>query len=330
MIEPVYSASPTRYDNAKMERCGRSGILLSKISLGFWHNFGATSPIYNSRAIMRTAFDNGVTSFDLANNYGPPYGSAEETFGRIFKSDFKPYRDEMFISTKAGYDMWPGPYGNWGSRKYLMASLDQSLQRMGLDYVDIFYSHRFDPETPMDETLTALVDIVRQGKALYAGISRWPRQAEEYAYNFLENHGCHCLLFQDRLNIFDRESVTSGKLQTAIDAGVGFIAFSPLAQGLLTNRYLNGIPQGSRATKSKFLKTEQITPEILARIQKLSELADRRGQTLAQMAVSWVLAHPGITSAIVGSSSPEQLSDTIKSAENTSFTQEELDIIDQI
>ena len=270
MIEPPYSASPTRYDNAQMERCGRSGILLSKISLGFWHNFGATSPIYKSRAIMHTAFDNGITSFDLANNYGPPYGSAEETFGKIFKSDFKPYRDEMFISTKAGYDMWPGPYGNWGSRKYLMASLDQSLKRMGLDYVDVFYSHRFDPETPMDETLTALVDIVRQGKALYAGISRWPRQAEEYAYAFLENHGCHCLLFQDRLNIFDRESVSSGKLQASIDAGVGFIAFSPLAQGLLTNRYLNGIPQDSRATNSKFLNTDQITPELIARIDRKS------------------------------------------------------------
>lgn len=330
MIEPPYSASPTRYDSAQMERCGRSGILLSKISLGFWHNFGATSPIYKSRAIMHTAFDNGITSFDLANNYGPPYGSAEETFGKIFKSDFKPYLDEMFISTKAGYDMWPGPYGNWGSRKYLMASLDQSLKRMGLDYVDVFYSHRFDPETPMDETLTALVDIVRQGKALYAGISRWPRQAEEYAYAFLENHGCHCLLFQDRLNIFDRESVSSGKLQASIDAGVGFIAFSPLAQGLLTNRYLNGIPQDSRATNSKFLNTDQITPELIARIQKLSELACKRGQTLAQMAVSWVLAHQGVTSAIVGSSSPEQLLDTVKSAENISFTQEELDIIDQI
>lgn len=226
--------------------------------------------------------------------------------------------------------MWPGPYGNWGSRKYLMASLDQSLKRMGLDYVDVFYSHRFDPETPMDETLTALVDIVRQGKALYAGISRWPRQAEEYAYAFLENHGCHCLLFQDRLNIFDRESVSSGKLQASIDAGVGFIAFSPLAQGLLTNRYLNGIPQDSRATNSKFLNTDQITPELIARIQKLSELACKRGQTLAQMAVSWVLAHQGVTSAIVGSSSPEQLLDTVKSAENISFTQEELDIIDQI
>lgn len=330
MIEPPYLASASRYDDVKLERCGKSGIQLPRISLGFWHNFGATSPLDNCRAIVRTAFDHGIVSLDLANNYGPPYGSAEETFGKIFRDDFKAYRDELFIATKAGYDMWPGPYGNWGSRKYLMASLDQSLKRMGLDYVDVFYSHRYDPETPLDETLTALVDIVRQGKALYVGISRWPQPAQAYAFKFLEEHGCHCLLFQDRINIFDREPVESGKLQTAMDAGVGFVAFSPLAQGLLTNRYLNGIPQGSRATKSKFLHADQITPELISRISKLAELAAQRGQTLAQMAVAWVLAHPGVTSAIVGSSSPAQLLDTISACDNLSFTDEELKIIDSL
>lgn len=330
MIEPPYAAANSRYDNIKLERCGKSGILLSKISLGFWHNFGATSPLDVSRSIVRTAFDNGIVSFDLANNYGPPYGSAEETFGKIFRDDFKAYRDEMFIATKAGYDMWPGPYGNWGSRKYLFASLDQSLKRMGLEYVDVFYSHRYDPETPLDETLMALVDIVRQGKALYVGLSRWPKDAEAYGFEFLEKHGCHCLLFQDRLNIFDREPVESGKLKTAVDAGTGFVAFSPLAQGLLTNRYLNGIPQGSRATKSKFLTADRITPELLERISKLAALAEQRGQSLAQMAVAWVLAHPGVTSAIVGSSSPAQLLDTLASTENMTFTTEELSIIDSL
>ncbi|MCM1021124.1 MAG: aldo/keto reductase [Muribaculum sp.] len=330
MVEPIYSASETRYDNVKLERCGKSGILLPKISLGFWHNFGATSVLANCKNIVRTAFDNGIVSLDLANNYGPPYGTAEETFGKILRDDFRPYRDELFIATKAGYDMWPGPYGNWGSRKYLMASIDQSLKRMGLEYVDVFYSHRYDPATPLDETLMALVDIVRSGKALYVGLSRWPREAEVYGFDFLEKHGCHCLLFQDRLNIFDREAVESGKLQAAVDNGVGFVAFSPLAQGLLTNRYINGIPEGSRATKSRFLQAENITPEMVERIKRLSKIAANRGQSLAQMAVAWVLAHPGVTSAIVGASSPEQLLDTIASSNNMTFTSEELNLIDTL
>ncbi len=328
MIEPLYSPEEKRYDTMQYARCGRSGVLLPRISLGFWHNFGAGTPIAKARDIMRCAFDNGVVSMDLANNYGPPYGSAEETFGEIFRKDFRPYRDELFIATKAGYDMWPGPYGNWGSRKYLMASLDQSLRRMGLDYVDVFYSHRFDPETPVEETLTALVDIVRQGKALYIALSRWPREEEEAAYRFLDNHGCHCLLYQDRLNIFDRASEQSGRLKTASDAGVGYIAFSPLAQGLLTDRYLNGIPEGSRATQGKFLKAEQITPEIVARIKTLSQIAANRGQTLAQMATAWVLNRPGVTSAIVGCSSASQLRDTISSIDRLDFSEEELKLID--
>ncbi len=328
MIEPLYSPDERRYDTMKYARCGRSGVLLSRISLGFWHNFGAGTPIAKARDIMRYAFDNGVVSMDLANNYGPPYGSAEETFGEIFRKDFRPYRDELFISSKAGYDMWPGPYGNWGSRKYLMASLDQSLRRMGLDYVDVFYSHRFDPETPAEETLTALVDIVRQGKSLYIALSRWPREEEEAAYRFLENHGCHCLLYQDRLNIFDRSSEQSGRLKAASKAGVGYIAFSPLAQGLLTDRYLNGIPEGSRATQSKSLKAEQITPEVVERIKTLSQIAARRGQTLAQMATAWVLNRPGVTSAIVGCSSVQQLRDTISSIDRLDFSEEELRLID--
>lgn len=330
MIEPVYSAREDRYDGMSYERCGRSGVLLSRLSLGMWHNFGATTPLQTGREIMRYAFDHGITSFDLANNYGPPYGTAEESFGQIFARDFRPYRDEMFISTKAGYDMWPGPYGNWGSRKYLMASLDQSLRRMGLDYVDVFYSHRYDPSTPLDETLRALVDIVRSGKALYAAISRWPKEAEEYAFRYLDEHECHCLLYQDRINILDRATATEGRLPAAAAAGVGYIAFSPLAQGLLTGKYLSGtVPAGSRMSLEHFLHSDVLTPQRLASLRELNAIAEGRGQTLAQMATSWVLAQPGVTSAIVGCSSAAQLADTIRCTERLEFTPDEFAAIDR-
>ena len=256
MINPIYSPAPERYDNGmKFRRCGQSGILLPEISLGLWHNFGDMNTFANSQAMAHYAFDRGITHFDLANNYGPSYGSAEETFGMIMKKSFMPYRDELFISTKAGHDMWPGPYGEWGSRKYLMSSLNQSLKRMNLEYVDIFYSHRYDPDTPLEETLQALVDIVRQGKALYVGISKYPKEAAEFAYKYLEERDVHCLLYQGRYNLFNREP-EEGILQQAKGNGTGFIAFSPLAQGLLTNRYLNGIPEDSRMAKGAFLKKE--------------------------------------------------------------------------
>lgn len=255
MINPIYSPDSSRYDNGmKYRRCGRSGILLPEISLGLWHNFGDVNTFANSQAMAHHAFDKGITHFDLANNYGPSYGSAEETFGMIMKKSFMPYRDELFISTKAGHDMWPGPYGEWGSRKYLMTSLNQSLRRMNLDYVDIFYSHRYDPDTPLEETLQTLVDIVRQGKALYVGISKYPKEAAEFAYRYLAERDVHCLLYQGRYNIFNREPEEEGILQQAKENGTGFIAFSPLAQGLLTSRYLNGIPENSRIAKGGFLK----------------------------------------------------------------------------
>ena len=331
MIPPAYSPSAERYaadGHMNYRRSGRSGILIPEISLGLWHNFGATDPLDRSRAILRYAFDHGITHFDLANNYGPPYGSAETTFGEIFRSDFRPYRDEMLISTKAGYDMWPGPYGNWGSRKYLMASLDQSLRRMNLDYVDIFYIHRFDPETPIEETLQALVDIVRSGKALYIGISRWPLDASKKAFDYLDRRDAHCLIFQDRLNMIDRAPVQSGVLDAVDRNGVGFIAFSPLAQGLLTNRYLHGIPADSRAAQGRFLKSDTITPDVIRRTRELNDIASSRGQSLAQMAISWVLSDKRVTSVIAGCSSTEQLSDTIAAVRNTEFSQEELALID--
>ena len=303
-----YLADASRYDNGmKFERCGRSGVLLPKVSLGFWHNFGSVDPYERSREITRYAFDHGVVHFDLANNYGPAYGSAEETMGRLMDDDFRPYRDELFISTKAGYDMWPGPYGNWGSRKYLMASLDQSLQRMHLDYVDLFYSHRYDPETPLEETLQALVDVVRQGKALYVGISRWPLEATRTAYEYLKAHDVPLLIYQGRLNLLDREPQEDGILDFCADHGVGFISFSPLAQGLLTDRYLNGIPEESRMAKGKFLKESMLTPELLARLRQLNEEAAQRGETLAEMALAWILAQRGVTSVLVGASSTRQL-----------------------
>ncbi len=308
-----YFADPLRYDGGmKYERCGRSGVLLPKVSLGFWHNFGGVDSYERSRAITHYAFDHGITHFDLANNYGPPYGSAEETMGRLMDDDFHPYRDELFISSKAGYNMWPGPYGNWGSRKYLMASLDQSLKRMHLDYVDLFYSHRYDPETPLEETLQALVDIVRAGKALYVGISRWPLEATRFAYDYLKQRDVPLLIYQGRLNMLDREPQQEGIMDFCAEQGVGFISFSPLAQGLLTDRYLNGIPADSRMSKGKFLKEEMLTPELLDRLRRYNEAATARGETLAEMALAWILAQRGVTSVLVGASSTEQLAKNLK------------------
>ena len=308
MIEQPYNPNPARYANGmEYQRCGRSGVLLPKVSLGFWHNFGGTDTFERSRAIARYAFDHGITHFDLANNYGPPYGSAEETMGRMMDEDFRPFRDELFISTKAGYDMWPGPYGNWGSRKYLMASLDQSLRRMKLDYVDLFYSHRYDPDTPLEETLQALVDIVRSGKALYVGISRWPLQALKVAIPYLRERDVPLLIYQGRLNLIDRSPVNEGIIEECEREGVGFISFSPLAQGLLTDRYLNGIPEDSRMHKAKFLRPDMLTPELLARLRQWNTQAQGRGETLAEMALAWILQHHGVTSVLVGASSTEQL-----------------------
>ena len=326
-MESNYTAAESRYDSSETlyRRCGRSGVLLPKVSLGFWHNFGGLDPFERSRAITRYAFDHGITHFDLANNYGPPYGSAEETLGRLIEEDFRPYRDELFIATKAGYDMWPGPYGNWGSRKYLMASLDQSLRRMHLDYVDLFYSHRYDPETPLDETLQALVDIVRSGKALYIGISRWPLEALKVADRYLRAHDVPLLIYQGRLNLIDRAPQDEGILDYCHEQGIGFISFSPLAQGLLTDRYLNctmtpegeltGIPEGSRMTQGRFLKPAALTAELLERLKDYNWKAQERGQTLAEMALSWILEQEGVTSVLVGASSPEQLAKNIKAAD---------------
>lgn len=331
MILPIYRAADDRYDSGmQYARCGRSGVLLPRVSLGLWHNFGDVNPLSESRAMLHYAFDHGVTCFDLANNYGPSYGSAEETFGRVMEGSFRHYRDEMFIATKAGYDMWPGPYGNWGSRKYLFASLHQSLRRMNLDYVDVFYSHRYDPETPLEETLQALVDIVRQGKALYVGISRWPREAAEFAYGYLAARDVPCLLYQGRYNMMDRGVEQSGVLDQAYDNGVGFVAFSPLEQGILTDRYLNAIPADSRVAKGGHLKAASITPEVIAKVRVLNEIALRRGQTLAEMSLAWLLKDEKVTSVIIGSSSVSQLADSLRCLDNTTFTPEELAAIDSI
>lgn len=331
MTTPIYSAAADRYDSGmQYARCGSSGILLPRISLGMWQNFGDTSPFTRSREMILHAFDKGVVSIDLANNYGPPYGSAEETFGRVMRSDLAPYRDELFIATKAGYDMWEGPYGNWGSRKYLFASLHQSLRRMNLEYVDVFYSHRYDPDTPLEETLQALVDIVRQGKALYVGISRWPKDALAFADGYLRNRDVPCLLFQDKLNIFDRAPLASGVLEQANKSGMGFVSFSPLAQGLLTNRYLHGVPQDSRAARGSHLASSQITPELVAKISALNDLASQRGESLANMALSWVLAHREVTSVIVGCSSTAQLDDSLNTLSSPALSAEEMAVIDQI
>ena len=313
-----YFADEQRYDKGiKYRRCGRSGILLPEVSLGLWHNFGGVDDYERSRSIIRYAFDHGITHLDLANNYGPPYGSAEETMGKIMEEDLRPYRDELFISTKAGYDMWAGPYGNWGSRKYLIASLDQSLKRMKLDYVDLFYSHRYDPDTPLDETLQAMVDIVKSGKALYLGISRWPLEATRYAINYLRNHDTPLLIYQGRLNMLDHAPMDEGILQLCHQEGIGFISFSPLAQGLLTDRYINGIPEGSRMTKGKFLKPDMLTNQLLETIRSYNQEAQAQGMTLAERALAWILEQEGITSVLVGASSTEQLARNMKVMEKS-------------
>lgn len=313
-LKGIYTASAQRYADAEVfyQRCGNSGVLLPKVSLGFWHNFGGIDPYERSRAITHYAFDHGITHFDLANNYGPPYGSAEETMGRLMTDDFRPYRDELFIATKAGYDMWEGPYGSWGSRKHLMASLDQSLKRMNLDYVDLFYSHRYDPNTPLEETLQAMADIVHSGKALYLGISRWPLEALRFADKYLRERNVPILIYQGKLNMLNREPQQEGIIDYCAEHGIGFISFSPLAQGLLTDRYLHGIPEGSRMSKEKFLRHDMLTPELLEHLQQLNKQAEERGETLAEMALSWILEQKGVTSVLVGASSVEQLEKNLK------------------
>lgn len=314
-LKERYVAAESRYDDAAnlYKRCGRSGVLLPKVSLGFWHNFGSGDPYERSRAITHYAFDHGITHFDLANNYGPPYCTAEETFGRLMVDDFRPYRNELFISSKAGYDMWPGPYGEWGSRKYLMASLDQSLRRMNLDYVDLFYSHRYDPNTPLEETLQALVDIVRAGKALYVGISSWPLEALKVADKYLRERDVPLLIYQGRLNLLDRTPQDEGILDYCADNGIGFISFSPLAQGLLTDKYLDTIPAGSRMSRETSLPSSRLTPELREHLRQLNAQAAERGETLAEMALAWVLAQRGITSVLVGASSVEQMECNMRS-----------------
>lgn len=331
MINPVYSAAEDRYENGmKYRRCGNSGILIPEISLGLWHNFGDQAPLSRSREMVLHAFDKGICHFDLANNYGPSYGSAEATFGQIMESDLRPYRDELFISSKAGYDMWPGPYGDWGSRKYLISSLNQSLKRMKLDYVDLFYTHRFDPVTPVEETLQALVDIVRSGKALYVGISNYPCEVLDHAYDYLASRDVPCLLYQGKYNILNREPETQGILAKAKEKGSGFISFSPLAQGLLTDRYLDGIPSDSRAARNASLDKAVLTPEFVQKLRKLNELAQSRGQSLAQMALAWNLKDDYVTSVIIGASSTAQIDDNLNAIRNTVFTKEELDKINEI
>lgn len=323
----MYNADSNRYDGRMpYVRTGKSGVLLPAISLGMWHNFGDVDDFDTGKKVLHYAFDNGITHFDLANNYGPSYGSAELTMGKMMRTSFAPYRDEMFISTKAGYDMWKGPYGNWGSRKYLTASLDQSLKRMNLDYVDIFYSHRFDPETPVEETMQALVDAVRAGKALYAGISNYPAEAAAKAYEYLAAHDTPCLLYQGKYSILVRNPEEE-ILRQAKEAGSGFIAFSPLAQGLLTGKYLNGVPKDSRIDRGHNLSRADLTPDVLNRISQLSELASKRGQTLAQMSISWLLHSEYVTSVLIGARSVEQLASNLKALENTSFSEEELKLI---
>lgn len=325
-LKGIYTPAEERYANNDIYvRCGNSGVLLPKISLGFWHNFGAIDPYERSRAITHFAFDNGITHFDLANNYGPPYGTAEETMGRLMDDDFRPFRDELFISSKAGYDMWPGPYGNWGSRKYLFSSLDQSLRRMHLDYVDLFYSHRYDPNTPLEETLQALVDIVRAGKALYVGISNWPLKALEIGHKYLSERDVPLLIYQGRLNILDQSPIESGILDFCANNGVGFIAFSPLAQGLLTDRYLGDtIPSDSRMSRESSLPSSTLTPEMRATLSRLNGIAEGLDSNLSTLAIGWVLAQRGVTSALVGASSVEQLKKNLDYLKRSPFTPEEL------
>ncbi len=325
-----YKADVKRYDSMQYRRCGRSGILLPAISLGLWHNFGSIDNFENGRGIVRKAFDLGITHFDLANNYGPVYGSAEENFGRILKKDFKSYRDEMIISSKAGWDMWPGPYGNFGSKKYLVASLDQSLKRMGLEYVDIFYHHRPDPETPVEETMGALDLIVRQGKALYVGISMYDKDQTAEAVNVLKELGTPCFIHQPNYSMFDRW-IEGGLLEELERSGTGCIVFSPLQQGLLTNKYLKGIPEDSRAAKeSGYLQKDSITSEKLEKVKALNELAASRGQSLAQMAIAWLLKDQRVTSVLMGVSSEKQLLDNVNSLDNLAFSTQETEKIEQI
>lgn len=326
-----YTPDEGRYVNGmKYRRCGKSGILLPEISLGFWHNFGDADSFENAREMVHYAFDHGVCHFDLANNYGPSPGSAEKTLGRLMKESLHPFRDELFISTKAGYDMWPGPYGSWGSRKNLMASLDQSLQRMNLEYVDLFYSHRYDPGTPLEETLQTLVDIVRRGKALYVGISRWPKDAARVAYDYLAAHDVPCLIYQGRYNLIDREPQENGIIDQARESGAGFIVFSPLAQGLLAGRYLAGIPSDSRIAHGGHLKKEALTEKRIAQVQALDIIAKRRGQTLAEMSLAWILNDERVTSVIVGSSSVSQMQKNLLALQSPAFTAEELQEIESI
>lgn len=327
----IYGADKKRYERMTYNRVGRSGLKFPAVSLGFWHNFGSKDNYDNMRLMCRTAFDHGITLFDLANNYGPVYGSAEESMGRLMKDDFAPYRDELLITTKAGYDMWEGPYGDFGSRKYLMASIDQSLRRMKLDYVDVFYHHRMDKETPLEETLMALVDIVRSGKALYIGVSNYDREYTKKTVDFLKEQHCPVLVNQRKYSIFDRTIEEDGVKGYCKEAGTGIIAFSPLAQGLLSDKYLHGIPADSRiARDDRFLHASDLTEERLEQIRRLNELAGQRGQTLAQMALSWVLKDDEICSVLIGASKPGQIIENISSIHNVKFTQEELDMIENI
>jgi len=327
---PSYQANPNRYDNMLYNRTGKSGLKLPAVSLGLWQNFGTSQSQENARNMLRTAFDNGITHFDLANNYGPPYGSAEETFGQIYSQDFTPYRDELILSSKAGYDMWPGPYGNYGSRKYLLASLDQSLKRMKVDYVDIFYHHRPDPETPLEETMGALASAVQQGKALYAGISNYkPKQAKEAA-TILKSLGVPLLIHQPSYSMFNRWIEEEGLLDTLEESGTGSIVFSPLAQGLLTNKYLNGIPENSRMTRKGSLKETALTPQRLEQLKHLNSIAQNRNQNLAQLALSWCLRDKRVTSVLIGASSSDQILENIASLENLNFTVEEKNKIEDI
>ena len=327
----MYKPNSERYLTMTYNRCGKSGLKLPAVSMGLWHNFGDTADYENMKALVFTAFDNGITHFDLANNYGPAPGSAERNFGKILKEELSPYRDELIISTKAGYDMWEGPYGNWGSRKYLLASLDQSLKRLGLDYVDIFYHHRPDPDTPLEETMGALTRAVRSGKALYAGLSNYNGEQLEKAVKILTELKCPFIINQNRYSIFDRTIEQNGLKSTAARLEKGIIAFSPLAQGMLTNRYLNGIPADSRImTDGRFLKQSAVTPERLEQIRKLNEIAKERGQTLAEMALAWVLKDGVVTSVLIGASKPSQILDNIKAINNTAFSAEELEKINKV
>jgi L-glyceraldehyde 3-phosphate reductase len=326
----TYTPAPDRYDRMVYHRCGASGVRLPAISIGLWHNFGHDTRHDTKRAILRAAFDHGINHFDLANNYGPPPGSAEEAFGELLRQDFAPYRDELIISSKAGYLMWPGPYGEWGSRKYLIASCDQSLKRMGLPYVDIFYSHRFDPDTPLEETMGALDHIVRSGRALYAGISSYNSEQTRRAAAILKDLGTPCLISQPSYNMIDRWVETDGLKDTLRDLGIGSIAFVPLAQGLLTGKYLKGVPEGSRATQGKSMDAGAVTPEAVRRLNALNDMAAVRGQTLAQMALAWVLRDGGITSALIGASRPEQVTDCAGAVTNLAFSADERTQIDAL